>query len=119
MSMSVRNAPSISRQSLSSTYACHFFAPHGPFVQTDVQRMRFSHRTFAQDRADDRYLRTFGQVHQLVLQAEAMDLDASQHHRLLAVVEEPRRFGDGFSQGSRDRLRARPGEIRKGRPARP
>ena len=101
--MSVMNVPSSSTQSLSSTNCVTSLVAHRPFVQADEQRMRLGDDALAEHRGGDRNLRAFGQGQQLVLQAEAMNLDAGDDHRPLAAVEPALGLGRPPRPAPRDR----------------
>ena len=76
--MSVMNVPSISTQSLPSTYFVISSRPIAPLVEAHVERMRLGDHALAQHRRRHRDARRLGQLHGLVLQPEAMHLDAQQ-----------------------------------------
>ena len=67
-------------------------AAHRPLVDAGEQRVGLRDHALAQDRRGDGHPRRLGQPQQLVLQAEAVDLDVGQDHRPLRGREQ----GDGL-----------------------
>ena len=76
------------------------FAPHRPFVNAQVERVPLAHDRFAQERRAHRDLVPLGQPHDFLAQAEAVDLDAGDDHRLLAPLD----HADGVFDGRLERL---------------
>ncbi len=70
-------------------------AAHCPFVNTQVERVPLAHDRFAQQRGTHRNLVPIGQPHHFFAQAETVDLDAGDDHRLLALLDHADRVFDG------------------------
>ena len=82
-----------------------FIAAQRAFVEAHVERMRFGDDAFAEHRGGHRDAGRLGQPHRFVLQAEAMNLDAEQEHRLLGDFDPADRFVDRFGERPRVALR--------------
>ena len=72
----------------------HLLFPHRSLVQSDIEWVGLTNDTLAQDGGGDRNPSFLGQRQQLVLQPKAMDLDAGQDQRTLALVEQATGFFD-------------------------
>ena len=71
---------------------------HRPLVDAGEERVRFGDHALAQDRRRDRHARRFGQGHQVVLQAEPVDLDVGENDRPAGSREQLARFVDRLAQ---------------------
>ncbi len=103
MLMSVKKLqPSIKRQSADSDeLASHFGAPHRPLVHAREEGVGFGNDAFAEDRGGDWHAGRFGEGQQVVLQAEAVDLDVRQDHGPAGGAKKICGFVDCLTQGIR------------------
>ena len=93
------NVPSSTTQSLSSTNCVTSSRPMAPSYRPTYSGCVSRDDALAEHRGRQRNLRALGQRHDFVLQAEAMDLDAGDDHRLCTGSDDPGRFVGRFAQG--------------------
>ena len=80
----------------------HLVAAHRPLVDADEERVPLGDHALAQDGRGDRHAGLLGQREQLVLEAEAVDLDVGQDHRpsgRRSASPTPRRAPRGARRG--------------------
>ena len=78
-----------------------FVATERTFVQAHVERVGFGDDAFAEHRGGHRDAGCLGQSHGFFLQAEAVNFDAEQQHRLARVFDSLHGFVDGFGECAR------------------